>query len=162
MRNTINLWLYCIEIEVLTPVVMRSTIFWDIPPYNQLKIDRHFGGRYRLKFQVRISRAWNQWESMWQAELSPDFTLVSCSAYFSTLEMENLCSFETSVDFELTTRRYIPEDSTHHMIILFVQVQRSSPLSLFWKNDSRLMRSSCYLCVCESSLLTSEWLKESI
>jgi hypothetical protein len=37
--------------------------------------------------------------------------LVSCSAY-STLKMEATCCSETSVDFQRTTRRYIPEDST--------------------------------------------------
>jgi hypothetical protein len=41
-------------------------------------------------------------------------TLVSCSAYFSTLKMEAIYSSETSVDFQRTTRRYIPEDSTLH------------------------------------------------
>jgi hypothetical protein len=43
--------------------------------------------------------------------LPPAFTLVSCSAYSSTLKMEAICSSETSVDFQRTTRRYIPEDS---------------------------------------------------
>jgi hypothetical protein len=32
----------------------------------------------------------------------------------STLKMEAICSYETSVDTQLTTRRYIPEDNTHH------------------------------------------------
>jgi hypothetical protein len=40
------------------------------------------------------------------------FTLVSWSAYSSTLKMERIFSSETSVDFQRTTRRYIPEDST--------------------------------------------------
>jgi hypothetical protein len=40
--------------------------------------------------------------------------VVSCSAYSSTLKMEAICSFETSVEFQRTTRRYIPEDSTLH------------------------------------------------
>jgi hypothetical protein len=44
--------------------------------------------------------------------LPPTFTLVSCSAYFSTLKMETIFSSETSVDFQRTTRSYIPEDST--------------------------------------------------
>jgi hypothetical protein len=38
------------------------------------------------------------------------FTLVFCSAYFSTLKMEVACSAETSVDTQQTVRRYIPED----------------------------------------------------
>jgi hypothetical protein len=42
------------------------------------------------------------------------FTLVFCLAYSSTLKMEATCSSETSVDFQRTTRRYIPEDKTLH------------------------------------------------
>jgi hypothetical protein len=34
----------------------------------------------------------------------------SCWAYFSTLQMEEIRSSETSADFQRTTRRYIPED----------------------------------------------------
>jgi hypothetical protein len=41
----------------------------------------------------------------------PAFTLVSCSAY-STPKMEAICSSETSIDFQRTTRRYIPGYST--------------------------------------------------
>jgi hypothetical protein len=33
---------------------------------------------------------------------------------FSTLKMEAICSSETSVDYQPTLRRYIPEDSTLH------------------------------------------------
>jgi hypothetical protein len=42
--------------------------------------------------------------------LPPAFTLVPCSAYFSTLKTEVICFSETSVDFQRTTRRYIQED----------------------------------------------------
>jgi hypothetical protein len=41
--------------------------------------------------------------------LLPAFMLVSCSAYLAQ-KMEVICSSETSVDFQRTTRRYIPED----------------------------------------------------
>jgi hypothetical protein len=34
-------------------------------------------------------------------------TLVSCSAYSLTMKVEAICSSETSVDFQRTTRRYI-------------------------------------------------------
>jgi hypothetical protein len=40
------------------------------------------------------------------------FTPVSCLAYSSNLRMEATCSSETSVDFQRTARRYIPEDRT--------------------------------------------------
>jgi hypothetical protein len=44
--------------------------------------------------------------------LPPAFTLVSCSAYSSTMKTEAICPFESSVDIRQTTRHYIPEDST--------------------------------------------------
>jgi hypothetical protein len=43
--------------EVLTAVVMKSTIFWDIMPRIPLKVNRRFGGTYSLYLQGReISR----------------------------------------------------------------------------------------------------------
>jgi hypothetical protein len=77
---------------------MERTIFWDITPCSLLKVNRCFGGPYRLYLQGR--------------SLPPAFILVSCSTYTSTLKIEAICSNETSVEFQRTTRRYIPEDST--------------------------------------------------
>jgi hypothetical protein len=100
--------------DVLTAVVMKSTIFLDITPCSPLKVNRRFAGTYRLHLQGRgISRERNQHERRWQAE--PASTLISCSAYSSTLKMEAICSSETSVDFQQTTRRYFPKDSTLHL-----------------------------------------------
>jgi hypothetical protein len=53
--------------------------------------------------------------------LPPAFTLVSCSAYSSTLKMEAICSSETSVYFQRTTRRYMPEDGTLQLPINFTK-----------------------------------------
>jgi hypothetical protein len=39
-------------------------------------------------------------------------TLVSCTAYFSTMKMEAIYSSETSVDTQQTIWPYIPEDGT--------------------------------------------------
>jgi hypothetical protein len=47
------------------------------------------------------------------ALLATCFTLISCLAYSSTLKMETCCS-KTSAGIQRTTRRYIPEDGTHH------------------------------------------------
>jgi hypothetical protein len=48
---------------------MNSTIFWDITPCSPLRVNRHFGGTYRLHLQGRkISRERHQRESRWQAE----------------------------------------------------------------------------------------------
>jgi hypothetical protein len=46
--------------------------------------------------------------------LTPTFILVSCLAYHSTLKIEETCSSETSVDFQQTTRRHIPDDRPLH------------------------------------------------
>jgi hypothetical protein len=40
------------------------------------------------------------------------FFLVYCLAYSSILKMEDVCSSETSVDFDQNTLCYIPEDKT--------------------------------------------------
>jgi hypothetical protein len=45
---------------------------------------------------------------------SASFILVSYLVYSSTLKMESACPSETSVEFQRTTRRYIPEDRTLH------------------------------------------------
>jgi hypothetical protein len=82
--------------EVITVLVMKSSIFWDIKPCNSWKINRRFGITCLHLQDRRI--------------FSPTaFTVVSCSAYSSTLKMEAICSSETSVDFQRTTWRYIAE-----------------------------------------------------
>jgi hypothetical protein len=48
----------CAGYEVLTASVMKSAIFLDIMPCSPLKVNRRFGGTYRLHLQGRrISRA---------------------------------------------------------------------------------------------------------
>jgi hypothetical protein len=42
--------------------------------------------------------------------------LVSCLVYSSNLKMAGICSSETLVDFQRTTRRYIPEDKNLDVI----------------------------------------------
>jgi hypothetical protein len=74
-----------------------------------LKDNRRFRGACRLHHQGRINQTRDQGEFKWQEEL-----LVSCLGYFLTLKIEATCSYETSVDFQRTTRRYIPEDGTLH------------------------------------------------
>jgi hypothetical protein len=65
--------------------IMKSTIFWDITPRSPLT-----------------------------ALLATCFHAGFFSAYFSTLEMEDIYSSEMSVDVQRTTKRYIPEDGTLH------------------------------------------------
>jgi hypothetical protein len=95
-------WLYYINyfisvgFEVLTAVVMKSIIFWNITPCSPLRVNRRFGGTYRLHLQAPLATCFH----------------AGFLAYFSTLKMEAICSSEKSVGSQLTTRRYIPEDGT--------------------------------------------------
>jgi hypothetical protein len=101
---------HCVGFEVLTAVVKNSSTFLEITSCNPLKVNRRFGRTCRLHLQGRrISRARKQRERLC---LPPAFTLVPFSAYSPTLKMEATCSSETSVDFQRTTRSYIPEDGT--------------------------------------------------
>jgi hypothetical protein len=74
-------WKLYVGSEVLTAVIMKSYIFWDITWCGLLKVNEH-------------------WRNM-----SPEATLLSCLAYSSTLKMEAICSSETSVDFQWTVWR---------------------------------------------------------
>jgi hypothetical protein len=50
--------------EVLTPVVKKISIFWDITPCNPLKQNRRFGETFRVQLQRRrINQARNQGET---------------------------------------------------------------------------------------------------
>jgi hypothetical protein len=87
-----------VGLEFLTAADMNSSIFCDITPYSPLKVNRRFGGTcFHLETKQGTS-------------LLPAFTLVSCLAYSSILKMDATCSSEASVEFQRTTRRYIPED----------------------------------------------------
>jgi hypothetical protein len=90
LTNLYKLFTYYVGSEVLTAVVMKSTIFWDITLCSLLSVNRLFGGTYRHLL------------SRWFLAL----------LIFSALKMEAICSSETSVDTQQTIWRYIPEDYT--------------------------------------------------
>jgi hypothetical protein len=97
----------------LTKLHMKCTIFWDITSCSPLKVNWRFGGTYRLHLQGGSkSRTRNRRKC--PLCLPPAFTLVSCWAYSANLKMEAICSSETSVYFQKTTQRFVPE------IVLFI------------------------------------------
>jgi hypothetical protein len=62
------IWFFFVGFEVLTAVVMKSSIFWDITSCSPLKVNRCFGESCSLHLQGRgMSRARNQRETRWQA-----------------------------------------------------------------------------------------------
>jgi hypothetical protein len=46
--------LYTVGFEVLTVVIMKSSIFWDVTVCSRVKVNRRFRGTYRLYFQGRM------------------------------------------------------------------------------------------------------------
>jgi hypothetical protein len=88
---------WVVGFEVLKAVVMKSNIFWIITQCSLLTVNRLFWWTYQLHLQGRISRTRYQRERRRLAVrcLSPAFTLLSCSSYY-TLKMEAVCSSETS------------------------------------------------------------------
>jgi hypothetical protein len=65
-KRTLN-YIAVVGFEVLRAVVMKSSIFWDIMLCSPLKVNRGFGGTYRLNRQgPEISHARNQLQSRWQ------------------------------------------------------------------------------------------------
>jgi hypothetical protein len=99
--------------EVLTPLVIKTSIFSDIKPYRPLKVNRFFGGTCFLHFQVACYC----------------FIIVSCFACFSILKME-IYSSETSFKFQRTTRRYFPEDRSRLCSKYFSILAAFYPLKL--------------------------------
>jgi hypothetical protein len=100
--------------EVLTAVVMKHSVISDITPCSLFEVNRHFGGTYHLRIHgVRISQIRYQHEA---ALLVTCFILVSYLTYSSTLKMEATCYSPTSIDFQQTTLRYIPEKKTSHNV----------------------------------------------
>jgi hypothetical protein len=83
--------------QILTAVVMKSSIFCDIMTCGPLKVNWRFAGTCNRHLERRrISQARNQ------------------RGVGSKQSSARTCSSETTVDFQRTTRRYIPEDRTLH------------------------------------------------
>jgi hypothetical protein len=77
--------------EVVTAVVMKCSIFWNITPYSPLKANQHFGEKYSLHLQSWINLTRKKAEAG---------SKQNCSA----LKIEVTYSSETSVEFQRATR----------------------------------------------------------
>jgi hypothetical protein len=72
----------------------KSSIFWDVIRCSPSKVNRRFGGTYRLHLQTLLATCFHA-----------GFLL----RLFFALKIEIICSSETLVTFKWTTRRDIPE-----------------------------------------------------
>jgi hypothetical protein len=52
-QTGIQVYSYEVGFEVLTEVVMKCSVFWDITPCSPLKVKQLFGGTYHLHLQGR-------------------------------------------------------------------------------------------------------------
>jgi hypothetical protein len=113
---------------------MKNFIFWDITPCSPLRVNRLFGGTCHL--------------------IDTCFALVSCLAYSSTLNMEAICSSETSLDFQWTTQLYIPEDRTLDKYVIQSQkISRLCRINLFLqRRDSKIYRRLIAICMLSDHL----------
>jgi hypothetical protein len=88
-----------IRLVMLAAMVMKSCIFWDITSCNPLKVSQRFGATCRFHFQGRrISRC----------EAGSKQSL----AYSLTQKMQVTYSSKTSIEFQRTKQRFVPEDGT--------------------------------------------------
>jgi hypothetical protein len=99
--------------EVFTAVTMKNAVFWDVAPCTSCEINRRFERTYRLHLQGRKIRKRGKSVSRWLQ------SAATCSRWFlargySTLKMEAIRSFETSVYFTGSARRHIPKDGILH------------------------------------------------
>jgi hypothetical protein len=83
----------CVGIEALRAVVMKGTTIWSITSLSLLKVNRRFGGTYRLN----------------PSSLRPLAISFKALGSFDPKDEENISS-ETSFDFQRATRRYIGKD----------------------------------------------------
>jgi hypothetical protein len=101
---------------------MKSTIFWDITPCSPLSANLLARWFLAQHFACHLLARW------FLAEL-----------IFSTLKMEAMCSSETLVDTQRTTRCYIPEDGTLHIHIFF-----GNPLICSLSRVAKLLETTAF------------------
>jgi hypothetical protein len=100
--------------ELLTAMVTKSSIFWDITSCSPLKANGRFGGTCHLQHKDRISRARYQGESWWQADPEDGGDMFP----------------QKSAEFQRTIWPYIPEDRTLQCLLL-VYVKRIEKMEGF-------------------------------
>jgi hypothetical protein len=83
---------------------LERFVSWDVTPCSPAKVNPTFRRNMPLPSPGSKKQEISKFANF--------FVLVSCLAYSSIMKMEDTCSSETSIDFQLTTRRYIPEART--------------------------------------------------
>jgi hypothetical protein len=85
-----------VKFEVITSVIMKNMVFWDMMPHILLEVYQCFGGTYCLHLQY----SGKQSKACW---------LLVCLPYSCTWNMATVCSSEMSVNFYHATQHHIPD-----------------------------------------------------
>jgi hypothetical protein len=123
--------------EILTAVVLKSSIFWDIIPCSPLNVNQHFRGTCYLRLQCRR-------ENHAKLCLPRAFTVVYCLAYSSTLKMKERCPSETSGDFQ-GVHVVIPQKTELFIVNLCIHAHHTKlPYAEYdkWRNRGSRERTS--------------------
>jgi hypothetical protein len=84
------------ELDVLTAVITKSSLFYDMTPCSPLKVSRNLGKKFRVCHQGwRVSRGRN-------------------------LEDGDMYLLKSSIEFQETVRNYIPEEIILHSQYFFL------------------------------------------
>jgi hypothetical protein len=87
-------------------MTVKSTIIWDLTPYNLVKFTDTSENRTASIFGVEVRAE--------EARKRPARGILACMVYSLTLKMEAICFFEMSVNLYQTRWLYIPEVGTLH------------------------------------------------
>jgi hypothetical protein len=126
--------------------------------------------RRSIKKQFMLEEARNQQKAGGRL-LATCGPLVSCLAYSSTPKMEGQCS-ETSVAFQWTTQRYIPEDRTLHnhrcenlksysLFLFTVLLRTGSRIPLLGNHNSRVQFTANRISAAFPDVVSWPWVARS-
>jgi hypothetical protein len=96
--------------EVLTSV--SGSVIWNVMPLSPTKLNPNICPTYLIHIQNRRTDLKRNQHEPDSESCAVCFILISYLAYSSLLKTERIFSSETMINFNRTTRHYIPEDNT--------------------------------------------------
>lgn len=97
--------------QVLTAMTMKKYVY-VATPYRLVDVYRHFGGNHCIRLQYKnVSQA--------TLHLLSASCWLLCLAYFSTLKMDSVRSFEMLANILQTRRRYIITFRNYYLLTIY-------------------------------------------
>jgi hypothetical protein len=112
---------------------MNNAVFWEKTPHLLKDVYRRFEEMYWLNIhEQKVTQTGNRQIS------TACFLQFPCLVYSSARKMEAVCIFEMLANFYRTTRRHIPNYSTHNTLMVFENAGLKE-YSYIWYKQSRIM-----------------------